>query len=93
MIHNVFTEEERIYILNFVNKKLENLGINSPGLQTKPNLHTFKEMNGQVKMIDEIHYALPVQILRELIHPLIIKPQLKKIFSFRFKVIEEKFKK
>ena len=42
--------------------------------------HTFKEINGQVKMIDEIHYALPIQILRELVHPLIIKPQLKKIF-------------
>ena len=55
--------------------------------------HTFKEMIGQVKMIDEIHYALPIQILRELVHPLIIKPQLKKIFSFRFRVIEEKFKK
>ena len=25
MIYNVFTEEERIYILNFVNKKLEHI--------------------------------------------------------------------
>ena len=55
--------------------------------------HSFEEVNGKVKMIDEIHYALPIQILRELVHPLIIKPQLKKIFSFRFKVIEKKFKK
>ena len=55
--------------------------------------YSFKDINGQVKMIDEIHYPLPIQILRELVHPLIIKPQLKKIFSFRFKVIEEKFKK
>ena len=51
------------------------------------------DMNGKVKIIDEIHYALPLQILRELVHPLIIKPQLKRIFSFRFKVIEERFKK
>ena len=44
MIYNVFTEEERINILNFVNIKLENI-YGSPGLQTKADLHTFKEMN------------------------------------------------
>ena len=55
--------------------------------------HSFEEVNGKVKIIDEIHYALPLQILRELVHLLIIKPQLKRIFSFRFKVIEERFKK
>jgi len=55
--------------------------------------HFFEEINGKVKMIDEIHYALPLQILRELVHPLIIKPQINRIFSFRFKVIEKKFKK
>ena len=32
MIYNVFTEEERINILSFVNTKLENI-YGSPGLQ------------------------------------------------------------
>ena len=52
MIHNVLTEEERIYILNFVNKKLENI-FESPGLQTKPNLHTFKEMDFFISRIKQ----------------------------------------
>ena len=52
MIYNVFTEEERIYILNFVNKKLENI-FESPGLQTKPNLHTFREMDFFISRIKQ----------------------------------------
>ena len=52
MIHNVLTEEERIYILNFVNKKLENI-FESPGLQTKPNLHTFREMDFFISRIKQ----------------------------------------
>ena len=52
MIYNVFTEEERINILNFVNIKLENI-YGSPGLQTKADLHTFKEMNFFVNKIKQ----------------------------------------
>ena len=52
MIYNVFTEEERIYILNFVSKKLENI-FGSPGLQTKPNLHIFKEMDFFISKIKQ----------------------------------------
>ena len=52
MIHNVLTEEERIYILNFVNTKLESIH-GSPGLQTKPNLHTFREMDFFISRIKQ----------------------------------------
>ena len=52
MIYNVFTEEERIYILNFVSKKLENI-FGSPGLQTKPDLHTFREMDFFISRIKQ----------------------------------------
>ena len=52
MIYNVFTEEERTNILSFVNTKLESI-YGSPGLQTRPNLHTFEEMNFFVNKIKQ----------------------------------------
>jgi ligand-binding SRPBCC domain-containing protein len=53
--------------------------------------HTFKEVEGGVLIIDEITYALPIQAFRKIVHPLIIKPQLKQIFDFRFEIIKDKF--
>tara|TARA_Y100000385_G_C12891620_1_gene550216 strand:- start:104 stop:637 length:534 start_codon:yes stop_codon:yes gene_type:complete len=53
--------------------------------------HTFKEVEGGVLIIDEITYALPIQAFRKIVHPLIIKPQLKQIFDFRFQIIKDKF--
>ena len=46
---------------------------------------------GGVLIIDEITYALPIQAFRKIVHPLIIKPQLKQIFDFRFQIIKDKF--
>jgi ligand-binding SRPBCC domain-containing protein len=53
--------------------------------------HTFKEVEGGVLIADEITYALPIQAFRKIVHPLIIKPQLKQIFDFRFQIIKDKF--
>ena len=55
--------------------------------------HTFEEIEGGVLIIDEITYALPIQAFRLIFHPLIIKPQLKQIFDFRFQIIKDKFNK
>jgi len=55
--------------------------------------HTFKEIEGGVLIIDEITYALPIQAFRLIYHPLVIKPQLKQIFDFRFQIIKDKFNK
>jgi ligand-binding SRPBCC domain-containing protein len=54
--------------------------------------HTFKEVDGGILIIDEITYALPIQAFREIVHPVLIKPQLNQIFNFRFQTIQDKFK-
>ena len=54
--------------------------------------HTFKEVDGGILIIDEITYALPIQAFREIVNPVLIKPQLNQIFNFRFQTIQDKFK-
>jgi ligand-binding SRPBCC domain-containing protein len=53
--------------------------------------HSFESVDGGVNIIDEITYALPLEAFRSIVHPLFIKPQLRKIFSFRFQIIQDKF--
>jgi|TARA_B110000914_G_C15255716_1_gene350637 ligand-binding SRPBCC domain-containing protein len=53
--------------------------------------HSFKTVEGGVNIVDEITYALPLEAFRTIVHPLFIKPQLRKIFSFRFQIIQDKF--
>ena len=42
---DILNNKERLELLRFVKTKVMNLGDTFPGLQTKPNLHTYKEMN------------------------------------------------
>ncbi len=53
--------------------------------------HFIKEIPGGVEMEDIIDYKLPMGILGELVHPLIVKPKLKEIFEFRRKKLIELF--
>ncbi|MDA7685638.1 SRPBCC family protein [Candidatus Marinimicrobia bacterium] len=53
--------------------------------------HSFEPVEGGINIVDEITYALPLEAFRSIVHPLFIKPQLKKIFSFRFQIIQDKF--
>ena len=53
--------------------------------------HSFEAVEGGINIVDEITYALPLEAFRSIVHPLFIKPQLKKIFSFRFQIIQDKF--
>lgn len=45
--------------------------------------HFIKEVKGGVVMEDLIHYKLPFGFLGRLAHPILVKPQLEKIFEFR----------
>ena len=55
--------------------------------------HYFKEIEGGVLISDEVNYKLPFGILGDIIHALIVKNKLKKIFDYRFNVLEERFEK
>lgn len=53
--------------------------------------HFFEKVDDGVLMTDIIHYALPFGIIGRMIHPLLVLPQLKKIFEFRKIFIEREF--
>lgn len=53
--------------------------------------HHFEEHNGKVMMHDKISYKLPFSSITNLFHGIVIKPQLKKIFDYRRKVLQEIF--
>ncbi len=55
--------------------------------------HILEEIQGGVRMIDIIHYKVPFGILGKLANILFVKKQLKGIFEFRFKRVEEIFGK
>lgn len=45
--------------------------------------HFIREVDGGVEMEDIIDYKIPLGFLGRLIHPLLVKPKLKEIFSYR----------
>lgn len=53
--------------------------------------HHFKAIEGGVEMTDIVHYKIPLWILGDLAHGLFVRRQLKQIFDFRFKRVEELF--
>jgi len=53
--------------------------------------HFFKEVKDGVEMTDEVTYVLPFGILGRLGHSLFIEKQLKAIFDYRFKKVEDLF--
>jgi len=55
--------------------------------------HHFKIVDGGVEMTDIVHYRNPFSFLGTLANSLMIKSQLKQIFQYRFKVVEELFGK
>ncbi len=50
--------------------------------------HIFTRQGQETLMEDEVHYLLPGGPLGRLIHPVLIKPRLRTIFSYRSRVIE-----
>ncbi len=53
--------------------------------------HHFEKIEGGIKMIDKLYYALPYGILGRLANSIFAKNELKKMFSYRTKKIEEIF--
>ena len=50
--------------------------------------HTFREVEGGIEMTDQIKYALPLGILGELVHAVLVKREVSAIFDHRFKVLQ-----
>jgi ligand-binding SRPBCC domain-containing protein len=55
--------------------------------------HHFMKHAGGVEMTDIIHYKLPFWFLGDIAHGLFVKKQLRRIFDYRFKKVEEMFGK
>lgn len=53
--------------------------------------HFFKAIDGGVEMIDKVDYKLPFGILGNIANSLFVKRQLKGIFDYRAKKLEELF--
>ncbi len=53
--------------------------------------HFIKEIDGGVEMEDIIDYKLPMGILGQLVHPILVKPKLEEIFEYRTKKLTELF--
>ena len=52
-----------------------------------------EQISGGVEMEDVIDYKVPLGILGQLVHPILVKPKLEEIFSYRTKKLDELFGK
>jgi len=53
--------------------------------------HFFEPEGNGVKMTDVVHYALPLGFLGRIMNALVVKNQLKTIFDYRIKKVDEIF--
>ena len=53
--------------------------------------HFFTAIEGGVLMEDIIHYKVPFGIIGQLFHPLLVRPKLEEIFTFRKQKLTELF--
>lgn len=53
--------------------------------------HFIKEIEGGIEMEDVIDYKIPFGLLGQLLHPILVKKQLQKIFVFREAKLEQLF--
>lgn len=53
--------------------------------------HFIKEIEGGVQMEDIVDYKLPLGVLGQMVHPLLVKPKLKEIFEYRKSKLTEMF--
>lgn len=53
--------------------------------------HFIKAIDGGVEMEDIIDYKLPMGVLGQMVHPILVKPKLEEIFTYRSKKLEELF--
>ncbi|SDB27399.1 Ligand-binding SRPBCC domain-containing protein [Flavobacteriaceae bacterium MAR_2010_188] len=55
--------------------------------------HFLKAIEGGVEMEDIVDYKIPMGILGQMVHPILVKPKLQEIFDYRTKKLEELFGK
>jgi len=55
--------------------------------------HHFKEVEGGVEMTDIVHYKIPGWFIGDIMNSVYVKNELKHIFDYRFKKVEELFGK
>lgn len=53
--------------------------------------HFLKEIPGGVEMEDIVHYKLPMGILGQMMHPILVKPKLDEIFAYRKQKLTQLF--
>tara|TARA_B110001450_G_scaffold130246_1_gene122514 strand:+ start:1295 stop:1759 length:465 start_codon:yes stop_codon:yes gene_type:complete len=53
--------------------------------------HFIKEIEGGIEMEDIIDYKVPLGLLGQIMHPILVKPKLEEIFSYRQKKLIELF--
>ena len=53
--------------------------------------HFLKEVKNGVEMLDVVDYKLPFGILGQIMHPIVVKKQLHKIFSYREQKLADLF--
>ncbi len=53
--------------------------------------HFIKEVQGGVEMEDIIDYKIPMGIIGQLVHPILVKPKLEEIFEYRQNKLTELF--
>jgi ligand-binding SRPBCC domain-containing protein len=57
------------------------------------HMHTFEETNGGILMTDTVEYAVPFGKIFPFINNLFVSKKIEEIFTYRKKVLEEKFGK
>jgi len=55
--------------------------------------HHFTIIEGGVEMTDIVHYKIPYWFIGDIANRLFVRRQLQKIFSFRFKAVQDRFGK
>ncbi|CAN5503755.1 SRPBCC family protein [soil metagenome] len=55
--------------------------------------HHFKVIEGGVEMTDIVHYKIPFWFVGDIGHTVFVRSQLRKIFEFRYEVVEKRFGK
>ena len=53
--------------------------------------HHFEEIEGMIRMTDKVSFKVPFGFFGRLLVPVLVKPQLRKIFNYRFEILEKKY--
>ena len=55
--------------------------------------HHFKQLDDErIELRDRVTYVLPFSPFSEIVHPFLVKPQLRRIFAYREKAVNELFR-